>query len=147
MKPFRQSLLLVLLTGTLSFAQNAVPSYLQVRNVSHGTVQSVSYKSQALGTDRNMVVYRPAMGASNNPATGGVDFETVVSDTSKINNQIKFLWVSCGTEDTLFDSIRDFSLQLAKHKIEHTIALRGGAHAYPVWQRNLNDVAPLLFPD
>jgi enterochelin esterase-like enzyme len=59
MKPFRRNLLLVVLTGTLSFAQNAVPSYLQVRNVSHGTVQSVSYKSKALGTDRKMVVYTP----------------------------------------------------------------------------------------
>jgi len=281
MKSFRRNLLLVLLTGTLSFAQNAIPSYVQVRNVSHGTVQSVSYKSKALGTDRKMVVYTPpgyeqskerypvlyllhgagsdetswtqrgsahvildnliadgklkplvvvmpfglaapraagargdaaenkmqregftkdffgdvlplvdakfrvftdrdhraiaglslggaqalaiglthidlfsriaafspAMGASNNPATGGVDFETVLSDTSKINNQINFLWVSCGTEDTLFDSIRDFSLQLALHKIEHIYRITGGAHAYPVWQRNLNEVAPLLFPD
>jgi len=91
--------------------------------------------------------FSPAMGASNNPATGGVDFETVLADSPRINSEIKFLWVSCGTEDTLFDSIQAFSQQLSKHKIEHIYRVTGGAHVYPVWQRNLNEVAPMLFPE
>jgi len=91
--------------------------------------------------------FSPAMGASNNPATGGVDFETVLTDSTRINSEIKFLWVSCGTEDTLFASIHDFSQQLSKHKIEHIYRVTGGAHVYPVWQRNLNEVAPMLFPE
>ena len=262
-------------------AQDAVPAYLQVRSVPHGTVQTVEYKSNALGTDRKMIVYTPpgyerstnrypvlyllhgagstetswtergrahvildnliadgklkplvvvmpfgfaaqraqgargdaaenkmqregfskdflqdviplvdskyrvytdrehraiaglslggaqalaiglthrelfsrvagfspAMGASNNPATGGVDFETVLADAAGINSDIKFLWVSCGTEDTLFNSIHDFTQQLSKHKIEHIYRVTGGAHVYPVWQRNLNEVAPMLFPE
>jgi enterochelin esterase-like enzyme len=262
-------------------AQDAVPAYLQVRSVPHGTVQTVEYKSKALGTDRKMIVYTPpgyerstnrypvlyllhgagstetswtergrahvildnliadgklkplvvvmpfgfaaqraqgargdaaenkmqregfskdflqdliplvdskyrvytdrehraiaglslggaqalaiglthrelfsrvagfspAMGASNNPATGGVDFETVLADAAGINSDIKFLWVSCGTEDTLFNSIHDFTQQLSKHKIEHIYRVTGGAHVYPVWQRNLNEVAPMLFPE
>jgi enterochelin esterase family protein len=273
--------LLLLVSSTL-LAQNAAPAYLKVRDIPHGTVQSVAYKSKSLGTDRKMMVYTPpgyegstsryplvyllhgsgsdetswtrsgkaevildnliadgklrpfvavmpfgfaeqrapgagrgdaaenkmqregflkdfledvmplvdskyrvypdrdhraivglslggaqalaiglshlelfsrvaafspAMGASNNPATGGVDFETVLADTTRINSQLKFLWVSCGTEDTLFNSIAEFSAQLAKHKIEHIYRITGGAHAYPVWQRNLNEVAPLLFAD
>ena len=262
-------------------AQDAVPAYLQVRSVPHGTVQTVEYKSKALGTDRKMIVYTPpgyerstnrypvlyllhgagstetswtergrahvildnliadgklkplvvvmpfgfaaqraqgargdaaenkmqregfskdflqdviplvdskyrvytdrdhraiaglslggaqalaiglthrelfsrvagfspAMGASNNPATGGVDFETVLADAAGINSDIKVLWVSCGTEDTLFNSIHDFTQQLSKHKIEHIYRVTGGAHVYPVWQRNLNEVAPMLFPE
>ena len=40
-------------------AQDAVPAYLQVRPVPHGTVQSVAYKSKALDTERKMVVYTP----------------------------------------------------------------------------------------
>jgi hypothetical protein len=55
--------------------------------------------------------------------------------------------VSCGTEDTLFNSIGDFTGQLAKHKVEYIYRVTGGAHAYPVWQRNLNEVAPMLFPE
>jgi enterochelin esterase family protein len=92
-----------------------------------------------------VAAFSPAMGAANNPATGGVDFESVLADSAKINNQVKFLWVSCGTEDTLFESVRQFSNQLSQHKVDHIWRVTGGAHTYPVWQRNLNDVAPMLF--
>jgi len=94
-----------------------------------------------------VAAFSPAMGAANNPETGGVDFDKVLADSSQINNQIKFLWVSCGTEDTLFDSVRQFSGQLSQHKIEHIFRVTGGAHTYAVWQRNLNDVAPMVFPE
>jgi len=94
-----------------------------------------------------VAAFSPAMGAANNPTTGGVDFEMVLSDAAKINSQVKFLWVSCGTEDTLFDSVRQFSNQLSQNKVEHIWRVTGGAHTYPVWQRNLNDVAPMLFSE
>ena len=94
-----------------------------------------------------IAAFSPAMGAANNPATGGVDFENVLADAAKINSQIKFLWVSCGTEDTLFQSVQQFSGQLSQHKVEHIFRVTGGAHTYPVWQRNLNDVAPVLFAE
>jgi enterochelin esterase family protein len=92
-----------------------------------------------------IAAFSPAMGAANNPATGGVDFDAVLTDAAKINAQVKFLWVSCGTEDTLFESVRQFSNQLSQHKVDHIWRVTGGAHTYPVWQRNLNDVAPMLF--
>ena len=94
-----------------------------------------------------VAAFSPAMGAANNPATGGVDFEKVLADSAQINGQIKFLWVSCGTEDTLFQSVQQFSGQLSQHKVEHIFRVTGGAHTYPVWQRNLNDVAPMVFPE
>jgi enterochelin esterase-like enzyme len=92
-----------------------------------------------------VAAFSPAMGAANNPATGGVDFEMVLADAAKVNSQIRFLWVSCGTEDTLFESVRQFSNQLSQRKVEHIWKVTGGAHTYPVWQRNLNEVAPMLF--
>ena len=94
-----------------------------------------------------VAAFSPAMGAGNNPVTGGVDFEMVLADSAKINSQLRFLWVSCGTEDTLFESVRQFSNQLSQHKVEHIWRVTGGAHTYPVWQRNLNDVAPMLFAE
>ena len=42
-----------------ALAQESMPSYLQVRPVPHGTVQSHSYKSKSLGTERKVVVYTP----------------------------------------------------------------------------------------
>jgi enterochelin esterase family protein len=91
--------------------------------------------------------FSPALGAANNPETGGVNFDTVLADSAAINGKLKLLWVSSGTEDTLFGSIQDFSTQLSKHKIEHFFRVTSGAHTYAVWQKNLNDTLPLLFPD
>jgi enterochelin esterase-like enzyme len=118
-----------------------------IGGLSLGAAQALAMGLTHLDLFSRVAAFSPAMGASNNPATGGVDFETVLADSGRINSQLKFLWVSCGTEDTLFDSIQLFSQQLSKHKVEHTYRITGGAHAYPVWQRNLNEVAPLLFPD
>jgi len=118
-----------------------------IAGLSLGGAQALAIGLTHLELFSRIAAFSPAMGASNNPATGGVDFEAVLSDTARINSQLKFLWVSCGTEDTLFDSIRDFTGQLSKHKIEHFYRVTGGAHTYPVWQRNLNEVAPMLFPE
>ena len=118
-----------------------------IGGLSLGAAQALAIGLSHLELFSRIAAFSPAMGASNNPATGGVDFEMVLADTSRINSQLKFLWVSCGTEDTLFESIKDFSGQLAKHKIEHIYRITGGANAYSVWQRNLSEVAPMLFAD
>ena len=65
MKPIKRvayalSLAFVLaVLSTVAVAQQQTPPYLQVREVPHGKVQSIAYKSKALGTDRNVVVYTP----------------------------------------------------------------------------------------
>lgn len=91
--------------------------------------------------------FSSAMGAGNNPATGGVNFDEVLADSAHINQQVKLLWVGCGTEDTLFESNLAFAAQLSKHKIEHVLRVTGGAHTFAVWQRYLNEVAPMLFQE
>jgi enterochelin esterase-like enzyme len=91
--------------------------------------------------------FSSALGAANNPDTGGVNFAVVLADSARLNSQLKLLWVGCGTEDTLFESNRDFSAMLSKNKVEHIFRVTGGAHTYAVWQRYLNEVAPLLFQE
>lgn len=118
-----------------------------IAGLSLGGAQALAIGISHLELFSRVAAFSPAMGASNNPATGGVDFDMVLADTARINSQLKFLWVSCGTEDTLFNSVEAFSGQLSKHKVEHIYRVTGGAHTYPVWQRNLNDVAPMLFPE
>jgi enterochelin esterase family protein len=118
-----------------------------IAGLSLGGAQALAIGLSHLELFSRIAAFSPAMGAANNPATGGVDFDMVLAETARINSQTKFLWVSCGTEDTLFNSVRDFSTQLATHKIEHIFRVTGGAHTFPVWQRNLNDVAPMLFAD
>jgi len=91
--------------------------------------------------------FSSALGAGTNPETGGVDFEKVLADSAHINKQVKLLWMGCGTEDTLFESNAAFADMLSKHKIEHIFRVTGGAHTFAVWQRYLNEVAPLIFQE
>lgn len=94
-----------------------------------------------------IAAFSSAMGAATNPEAGGFDFDKVLADSAKLNSQLKLLWMGCGTEDTLFESNQAFADLLAKHKIEHTFRVSGGAHTFAVWQRYLNEVAPLIFQD
>ena len=119
-----------------------------IAGLSLGGAQALAIGVTNIDLFSRIAAFSPAMGASNNPATGGIDFETVLAqNAARINKDVKLLYVSCGTEDTLFASIRDFTGQLSKHKVEHTYRVTGGAHVFAVWQRNLNEVAPLLVPE
>jgi enterochelin esterase-like enzyme len=75
-----------------------------------------------------------------------IDFQKVLADSKKVNDQLKLLWIGSGTEDTLFNSIRAFDKQLTDLGIKHTLKANEGAHTWLVWRRYLNEVAPLLFP-
>jgi enterochelin esterase-like enzyme len=118
-----------------------------IAGLSLGGAQSLAIGLSRTDLFSRVAGFSSAMGAANNPETGGVDFEKVLADAVRLNSQLKLLWVGCGTEDTLFESNRDFSALLSKHKIEHTFRVTGGAHTFAVWQRYLNEVAPLLFED
>jgi len=130
-----------------AFRIHADRDHRAIAGLSLGGAQALALGLSHTELFSRVAAFSPAMGAANNPATGGVDFEKVLAQATQINAQIRFLWVSCGTEDTLFDSVRQFSNQLSQHKVEHIFRVTGGPHTYPVWQRNLNDVAPMLFPD
>jgi len=118
-----------------------------IAGLSLGGAQSLAIGLSHPDLFSRVAAFSPAMGAANDPKTGGVDFDSVLADSAHLNGQLKLLWVSCGTEDTLFDSIQGFTELLSKHKVEHIFRVTGGAHTYPVWQRNLNEVAPMLFPE
>jgi len=92
-----------------------------------------------------VAAFSPAMGATNSPATGGVDYDLVLADTTKLNRSLQYMWLSSGVDDTLFTSIQAFDDQLSKHGIEHIFRVTQGAHTWEVWKRNFFEVAPQLF--
>ena len=89
--------------------------------------------------------FSAALGAVTSPQAGGLDFKTLVSDSKKMNDRLKVLWVGCGTEDTLFNSNKEFAQLLASSGVKHTFRVSEGAHTWQVWRRYFNEVAPLLF--
>ena len=64
---------------------------------------------------------------------------------SKANQQLKVLWIACGTEDRLITANRNLREWLKSKGIQHTDVETPGMHTWMVWRRNLAEFAPLLF--
>jgi enterochelin esterase family protein len=64
---------------------------------------------------------------------------------SAANQQIKLLWVACGTEDRLITVNRNLREWLKTKGIQHTDIETPGMHTWMVWRRNLAEFAGLLF--
>jgi enterochelin esterase-like enzyme len=64
---------------------------------------------------------------------------------AKANQQLRLLWIACGTEDRLIDINRNFRAWLGSKGIQHVDIETPGAHTWMVWRRNLTALAPLLF--
>jgi len=64
---------------------------------------------------------------------------------SKANQQLRLLWIACGTDDRLIEINRNLRVWLATKGIKHVDIETPGAHTWMVWRRNLTEFAPLLF--
>ena len=72
-------------------------------------------------------------------------FKEVAANPKKVNDQLKLLWVGCGTDDSLFPADQAFSEFLKTSGVKHTFRRTEGAHTWQVWRRYLYEVAPQLF--
>jgi enterochelin esterase family protein len=70
------------------------------------------------------------------------DFPTL---DAKANQQLKLLWIACGTEDHLITVNRSFREWLKTKGINHVDIETPGQHTWMVWRRNLTEFAGLLF--
>jgi enterochelin esterase family protein len=101
--------------------------------------------SESLLTGLNTLVKFSWIGAfSSGGFTPEFDKEFPSLD-AKSNQQIKLLWIACGTEDRLIDVNRNFRKWLASKSIAHTDVETPGMHTSKVWRRNLTDFSQLLF--
>jgi enterochelin esterase-like enzyme len=64
---------------------------------------------------------------------------------SKANQQVKLLWIACGTEDRLITANRNLREWLKTKGIQHTDIETPGMHTWMVWRRNLAEFSGLLF--
>src|SRR4029077_5682288 len=64
---------------------------------------------------------------------------------SKANQQLRLLWIACGTDDRLIDINRKLRTWLASKGMQHTDIETPGAHTWMVWRRNLTELSVLLF--
>lgn len=64
---------------------------------------------------------------------------------AKANQQLRLLWIACGTEDRLITINRSIREWLKSKGIQHTDIETPGQHTWMVWRRNLAEFAGLLF--
>jgi enterochelin esterase family protein len=64
---------------------------------------------------------------------------------SKANQQVRLLWIACGTDDHLIDLNRKLQRWLTSKGVRHTDIETPGGHTWMVWRRNLSELVPLLF--
>lgn len=81
-------------------------------------------------------------------SSGGIpeDFDKEFPNLdAKANQQVRLLWIACGTEDHLITANRKFREWLKTNGIQHTDIETPGAHSWMVWRRNLVEFTQLLF--
>jgi enterochelin esterase-like enzyme len=81
-------------------------------------------------------------------SSGGIpdDFEKdFPALDAKANQQLKLIWIACGTEDRLITVNRNLREWLKTKGINHTDIETPGMHTWMVWRRNLAEFAGLLF--
>lgn len=66
---------------------------------------------------------------------------------AKANDQLRLLWIACGTEDRLIENHKKFLDFLKSKNVSYTNLETSGAHTWMVWRRYLVDFTPLLFQE
>jgi enterochelin esterase family protein len=121
-------------------------NYLVVRDRNSRAIAGLSMGgSESLLTGLNHSNQFAWIGAfSSGGLTEDFDKEFPALD-SKAGEQLRLLWIACGTDDDLIKLNRKFRGWLASKNVPHADIETPGRHTWLVWRRNLTDFASLLF--
>jgi enterochelin esterase-like enzyme len=75
----------------------------------------------------------------------GVQPAALAANPENLRKQLKLLWVSCGSEDTLFGASQNLHRALKEGNVPHIWHVEPGAHVWPVWKNDLYLLSQLLF--
>ena len=73
------------------------------------------------------------------------DYDGILTDSAKLNRQLRLLWLGIGTDDFLHAPVKESHETLEKAGIKHVWVESTGAHVWTVWRKYLADFAPRLF--
>jgi enterochelin esterase family protein len=79
-------------------------------------------------------------------SAGGVG-TNLAAVSEKAARQMRLVWMSCGTNDSLWKTNRYLSDWLTSKGVRHTWVETAGAHTYQVWRRDFAEFAPQLFQE
>ena len=101
--------------------------------------------AEALATGLNAVDRFAWVGAFSSGGLGENFAGTFPTLDAKANDQLRLLWMACGTEDGLIQGNRKLVEWLKSKNIRHNWTETPGAHTWMVWRRYLAQFVPLLF--
>jgi enterochelin esterase family protein len=78
-------------------------------------------------------------------AAQGVPTDPALANLNPKSANLRLLWVSCGTEDSLSEPNHKLADWLKSKDMDVTYVQTPGVHSWIVWQDNLAHFAPLLF--
>jgi len=78
-------------------------------------------------------------------AASGVAQDAALANLNPKTANLRLLWVSCGTDDSLSKTNHDFVDWLRSKSMKVDYVQTPGTHTWSVWQNNLVHFAPLLF--
>jgi len=88
-----------------------------------------------------------SMGFFNMKQFGGKDnteeFEQQIEKLKRSN--MKLLWIGCGKDDFLYQSVVELRRILDKHQVKYQYRESEGGHTWANWRLYLSELAPLLF--
>ncbi len=99
--------------------------------------------------DKNLLAFvKPSIarvyGAMNTPVRPANDLFKLLNDLPPERiAQLPFIYLDCGTEDFLIESNRAFVAFLVQRKIPHEYRQLPGAHTWPYWDRQVQEVLRL----
>ena len=73
------------------------------------------------------------------------DYDRGLANATKLNQQLRLLWIGIGSDDFLFETVQESHETLEKARIRHVWVESPGAHVWTVWRKYLADFAPRLF--
>jgi len=69
----------------------------------------------------------------------------LVENASSVNQRLRLLFLSCGTEDPRYQGQLDLKDALSKYKIRYEWYSTPGVHEWKVWRHSLREFLPRLF--
>lgn len=72
-------------------------------------------------------------------------FKDLLADPAGTNAKLKFLWLGCGKQDSLFAANEKLDATLTTANIRHTFLAVDGKHDYLFWRRCFEETATQLF--
>jgi enterochelin esterase family protein len=66
-------------------------------------------------------------------------------NAAQMNNELRVLWIACGTEDGLFPPNQHLIAWLQQQGLRPAAIQTPGRHVWMVWRNNFSHFAPLLF--